>query len=126
MENLNAEQVIRAFECCHSVLLGCSDCPFINDSKECADTDRNVLAILNSQEQRIKELTEENERVKEYNNSLVDTIEKQEQEIFSAKADTVRKMSERLKAEFYGKYGSDVHITINKIAKEMLEGENNE
>ena len=130
MELNREQQIIRAYECCHSILLGCSDCPFINDSKECADTDRNVLAILMSQEQKIKELTEENEKLKAqryYLHSdgrieMIPTVE-------SVRTDTVRKMQERLKArnEVYCINKADLktmNFVVDQIAKEMLEGEN--
>jgi phage-related tail protein len=129
MENLNAEQVIRAFECCHSILLGCSDCPFINDSQACASSDIFALEVLKSQNQRIKELAEERDGFEnlaytaiETQNDMSDTIEQltEENERLSAdcakganalieemrknrtiEADTVRKMQERLKEKVY-------------------------
>ena len=87
---------------------------------------------------KIKELTEENERLRENNIFLNATIGKNAQqalevtleEIEKAKADTVRKMQERLKM-YFGTYvlGYKIPLTealkaVNQIAKEMLEGTN--
>lgn len=124
-KELNREQqIVRAYECCHSILLGCNDCPFINDSQECVDVAKNVLVVLKSQEQRIKELAEENERLREDNE-----IKSQKRanifEIANAfdrgRTDGVRKMQERLKAELsFGRYIQADQI--DQIAKEILEG----
>ena len=57
MENLNAEQIKKALECC-TVGIGteCENCPYML-TKFCNDTlKKNVLALITSQEQRIKEL----------------------------------------------------------------------
>ena len=92
---------------------------------------RNALALITSQEQRIAELTEENEGLITDN-----TILKQKRmnifEIGDAydrgKIKGVRQMQERLTSCFcpdcdYS--GHDVQRVIDQIAKEMLEGENN-
>ena len=68
MENLNAEQVKKALQGHIGVVdMRCEKCPYNQDngSEICIDllmTD--ALALINSQEQRIKELTEENERLR--------------------------------------------------------------
>lgn len=75
MENLNAEQVKKALECCtsgNSVSACMSGCPlYEKEDCECINDDtallKYALALINSQEQRIKELTEENERLREHN-----------------------------------------------------------
>ena len=65
-ENLNAEIVKKALECC--TFEGCHDC------RECPQCNvllslckknamADALALITSQEQKIKELTEENERL---------------------------------------------------------------
>ena len=98
----------------------------------------DALTLINSQEQRIKELTEENERLK-----LADSIasvsvpealriinEYCESYIKKAKADTVWKMQERLKIAMrdvskYSFNGRDYSVIgeefIDQIVKEMLE-----
>lgn len=61
MENLNAEQIIKALECC-TVGIGteCEKCPYMRTAY-CNDVlKKEVLALITSQEQRIKELGEEN------------------------------------------------------------------
>ncbi len=69
MENLNAEQVKKALECCivndwNSTK--CNECPIYNGGGGCIDELKEfTLALINSQEQRIKELTEENEDLNE-------------------------------------------------------------
>jgi predicted nuclease with TOPRIM domain len=75
MENLNAEQIKKQMqdwsngicenaclkgECLNGIIVACENCM--------PNTVRNALALINSQEQRIKELTEENERLREDNN----------------------------------------------------------
>ena len=162
MENLNAEQIKNDME--HCINDDCDKCsvPFGNCQ---ANLIESAISLIISQEQRIEayrqelgevrvalaeankerqELTEENERLKKDNEYILmqhafqrrpsgdcwnDVIEK-------AKADTVRKMQERLKAEIerfaVPKFTSktknpnfitkDVYIWfIDQIAKEMLE-----
>lgn len=61
MENLNSEQIKKALECCASPTQMCKDCPMpeeVKDDCRCMETiSRNALALIKSQEQRIKELT---------------------------------------------------------------------
>ena len=56
---LNREQIITAMECCYDNNLSCSDCPFQATDKylECSGLTLSALSL-------IKELTEENERLK--------------------------------------------------------------
>jgi septal ring factor EnvC (AmiA/AmiB activator) len=61
MENLNAEQIIKALECCSSKI-GCKECPL--QPKESlaicvTQISKYALALITSQEQKIAELTEE-------------------------------------------------------------------
>ena len=134
MENLNAEQISRAFNACIAGECIRGRCPLYNCEEpvqECISRlAKNALALINSQEQRIKELAEENERLMREKTALecvVSTARNQ------AKADTVRKMQERLKAEMRNtakySFGSREYSVIgeafiDQIAKEMLEGEN--
>lgn len=67
MENLNAKQIKKALECCRhsdSDEEYCADCPYRTVKYCAAKISENALALINSQEQRIKELTEENERLR--------------------------------------------------------------
>ena len=132
MENLNAEQIKKALECCHS----CNEA----DGKNCGYRQKaegvedlyisctnvliaDALALIISQGQRIKELTEENERVKlEYAGFEAGA----KHAVSFVKADTVRKMQERLIAEFRkdGRMNYYLRMTLDQIAKEMcLEGD---
>ena len=140
MENLNAETVKKALECCLANDIcdsKCGECQYKSTGADCMDCMlRDALALINSQEQRIKELTEENERLKldvevcgaELSRYTENIVQMAKQD----RADTVRKMQERLKAETItiqdhtGKLGLVVLVgTIDQIAKEMEEGENN-
>ena len=72
MENLNAENIKRGLECLNNkVDRDCDTCPIFWEARKSPITHncRHIildaaLALLNSQEQRIKELTEENERLR--------------------------------------------------------------
>ena len=108
-------------ECLNGIIVACENCM--------PNTVRNALALITSQEQRIKELTEENERLREDNE-----IKSQKRanifEIANAfdrgRTDGVRKMQEALehrihsKLSYHGWYLKET--VIDQIAKEMLEG----
>jgi hypothetical protein len=72
MENLNAEAVKKALECCSADTADCHSCPYSEFSEfNCFDNaKKDALALINSQEQRLKELTEENERLREIISSV--------------------------------------------------------
>ena len=148
MMELNREQIIKALECCNKT--NCKECPYTPSGKvdifdiTCSiNMARDTLAL-------IKELTEENEWIKEH--SLVLTIS--EGDIIrtsknvslktlghpdpvgkpgicglykQCQADTVRKMRERLEyslcciPQCHFTY-AEVQFHIDRIAKEMLEG----
>lgn len=131
MENLNAEQVKKALECCGGERKLCRDCPYACGSRYCVVVLReDALALITSQEQKIKELTEENERLRAENE-----IKSQKRanifEISNAfergRTDGVRKMQERLKAQRFSDASPHdydlLHCVIDGIAKKMLEGE---
>ena len=146
---LNREQIIKALEIHtggRNVL--CEECPYdhISIKEVCIDVlMKDALSL-------IKGLTEENERVRAERDTLEiynkdykyrlkglrkDNEEWEEQckdleldndilreRITEVKADTVRKMQERLTAEFRDRVAytrSYCHDTIDQIAKEMLE-----
>ena len=56
---LNAEQIKKALECCTTVG-GCEKCPYYYKASCGLNLRRKALALINEQEQKIKELTEEN------------------------------------------------------------------
>ena len=61
MENLNAEQVKKALQCFHQRILDTHLADDIREGEMMAILD--ALALINLQEQRIKELAEKNERL---------------------------------------------------------------
>ncbi len=126
MENLNAEVVKKALECCTKG--GCALCPNFKKVPCQIPLMRDALALINSQDQRIKELAEENERLRATRYQI--TAEGKLEMIPTAElvqADTVRKMQERLTKEFDRMHKSNfltVEVRqwiIDQIAKEMLE-----
>ena len=171
MENLNAENITNEIQSLIKALKECGGWVKRGNGEGWFNHDILVdaVAVITSQEQRIKELTEElddakrdtipklrlsleranvmgveadkkvaelteeNEKLREQNDYLV------KEAVFSpmeranntleVKADTVRKMHERLKERFstatrYSKYsGAGVVMVIDQIAKEMLEDE---
>ena len=121
---LNRDQVVKALECCNGneCCDACEDCfsPKETGGDCMVFVMRKALAL-------IRELTEENERsAKEidrlsqvvlYHNGIT------EMEVEEAKADTVRRMQERLKKTseiVYGDRAVCVEL-IDQIAKELLE-----
>lgn len=120
MSELNAEQIKKALVVCWDTT--CSDCEFDNNCEGHWQVCENALSLINSYEQKIKELTEENERLHASCTELT-------QNLHECKADTVRKMQrlieERLdiSADGYSteEVKNDVFNTIDQIAKEMLE-----
>ena len=141
MTELNKEKILYALRCISGEFVKCSECAFYNKRQifpECREhAGKSALAL-------IKELTEENERLRAelrttsdlftasndfliaecarykryYLNHEYDKLEA------DVKADTVRKMQERIKAEkFHHKnFGDLVYLAdIDRIAKEMEE-----
>ena len=148
MENLNAEQVKKALKCCGEYTHGttCNNCPYMHielaDNEICSNRmSQDALALITSQEQRIKELTEENERMKKALNTGMYIVRSYRGSGNSAhlrelvrvrmdavRADTVRKMLEKLHARKVS-YGNITFRVvplddIDHVAKEILEGEN--
>ena len=115
---LNREQIIKALECCGDKNRHCSDCTFryMWSGKCIGEMARNALSL-------IKELTEENERLREDNE-----IKSQKRanifEIVNAfdrgRTEGVRKMQQQVKALFAPE--DDVRGEIDKIAKNIMEG----
>lgn len=150
MENLNAEQVKRGLEQFHRRILNTNLAEKVTEQEMVAVLD--ALALINSQEQRIKELSEKNEglrlrnaenAVSAFRNAAVildlqrrlkNITEENErlEKLLDDKCDrciererayTVKQFAERLKAEMsFGRYIQADQI--DQIAKEMLEGEN--
>ena len=127
---LNREQTIKALECCSSRDdNACDTCPL--DNLDSIDCKRILFALALS---LIKELAEENERLsacvmsKEEVMDIANEAIKQCTSII--KADTVRKMQERLKErnKVYCVNESDLKemkFVVDQIAKELLENPEN-
>ena len=156
MENLNAEQVKKALECHADELNSCGVCPYREGEGCSLQMSSDALSL-------IKELTEENEKLKAPKYFLHEngSIEKLTNEVVIARmggrnygkihelarafemavrADTVRKMQERLRFEIINKpiEFHSIHCTVDfltgsahrhleileivdQIAKEMLD-----
>jgi hypothetical protein len=128
MENLNAEQVKSDLAIC--ALGDCQACHYNKFIAGCRDElCGDALALITSQEQRIGELTEENERLRAENDELCDNIACLEIDKENAERRTVRKMQERLDKRFchdpafLGVEQRLIMEVIDQIAKEMLEGQ---
>lgn len=127
---LNREQIVKALECCVTQGVACRDCPHKYDARgaRCyAYLKQDALAL-------IRELTEENERLRaeagnqsvlwrQHFESIYETAKG------TVKADTVRKMQIKF-AMHFGTYTgkdtikvSDLFKLLSKFADEMLEGE---
>lgn len=107
---LNREKIIKALECCSG-----TTCKVICPLSSVAEINCGQL-LINESLALIKELTEDNDRYKRY--YFHHEYDKWEAEI---KADTVRKMQEKIRAK--SEYGT-INISpwqLDQIAKEMLE-----
>lgn len=154
---LNREQIIKALECCETGrAVSCEKCPMLNietsDDVVCSEMLARYALSL------IKELTEENEAwqqrlisqeekadkayhdlacevedLRAENERLRDTAYRLECEVHRERANTVRKMQERLFEEFLliarcqlnnepNITSQDAYAAIRRVAKEMLEG----
>ena len=131
MDNLNVEQIKKALECCF-INEDCTGCHFWekdNRRDDCLQQAvKDALALITSQEQRIKELTADLEAVRKKKSlntdiSLVRIV---------SRADTVSEMQERLTSFFENDEtlamvevdAEYINEQIVNVAKEMLEGAN--
>lgn len=123
MMELNREQVVKALEWCSSGGRNCMKCsedernPRLSKEGCMALQIRNALAL-------VRELTEENERLNIDLEAMRGAANSYKMHYEAAKADTVRKMQERLaKLRVVGSYGVHCYLKddIDQIAKEMLE-----
>ena len=108
---LNIDQIVKALECCF-INKDCNGCPMLGH-KDCLGVAGTKAVSL------IKELTDENAK-------LARSCTELEQKCASVKADTVRKMQERLKAQKFThkNLGELVYVEdIDQIANELLDGE---
>ena len=111
---LNREQIVKALECCakvggHRDAHYCNDCPL--HGERCAlKLPKNAIALIREQDERIA--------------AFVIMLTKAYEFCKKTKADTVRKMQERLHENFRDSAAytrSYIHDGIDQIAKEMWE-----
>ena len=114
---LNREQIIKALECFHQRILKTNLAEKVTESE--------IMAVINALS-LIKELTEENERLRAENDELCDNIACLEFDNENAERRTVRKMQSEIEARCIkgGIYPAFVASTIDQIANELMEGEN--
>ena len=119
---INGEQVIKALECCTNRDKPCGEC-ILHEDKLCTITMANGALSL------IKELTEENERLRGQNIDLAAELKKCLKAGWAVEVHTVRKMQERLIECFNNEVDhlsmyteAQVIFAIDQIAKEMVEG----
>jgi hypothetical protein len=121
---LNAEQIKKALECCSADTADCHSYPYSEFSEfNCFDNaKKDALALITSQEQRIKELTEQAYRL-ECDLQLNADEKAVAKAIEQTKKATVRKMQSEIKERCIkgGIYPAFVARTIDQIAKEMVE-----
>lgn len=143
-ETLNAEQIIKALECCTNkrwdgmLDVKCKECPFEIGYENCKDLDEQALSL-------IKELTEENERLEKALNKALNTDisivrvcsrgsgkTAYLREVGRIKADAIRASAVRdMQKRFNEKVAKllispsiqyQANAFIDRIAKEILEG----
>lgn len=136
---LNGEHIIKAFEICRGQDL-CNECPYEENIDCLRLKEKHAIALMKSQGQKIDELTKDVEwsakRIIEADKKVVELTEDNEAQakiitnlietIKDIQAYTVRKMQERLKEEIRKDDRMYYRVTIDQIAKELLEGTKNE
>ena len=125
------EQIIKAWECCGSTTYRCDECPIEQQKKDdciCGGYLAQCALAL------YRKLTEENERLRVVADmsdaTLTDALrivsEFCDKRIMRAKADTVRRMQERLKLKMDThtldeRFARIFKADVDQIAKEILE-----
>lgn len=146
---LNREQIVKALECCtEGDCDGCPRYPFFGCTKanmavalalirELTEEKEGLGYLIDELEKEKRDLFEENKKVTEENERLKGALEAEERHyelamecakkaLAKAKADTVRKMQERLHDCFHpeGEYwGTDIYGEVDQTAKELLDSE---
>ncbi len=119
----NKEQITKALECCKDAY-DCLTCDIYK--RGCTGGFR--IALAKKALAIIKELTEENERLKKHNAALIEDNHILSSEcIPMAKADTVREMHHKIWLEFSDCFEEEtvsigsLRASVDQIAKEMVE-----
>lgn len=131
MENLNANEIIKAMECCYTPLASdCNDCGYRGQSVENGDYISCSNRLMADALTLIKQLTEENERLRAENvdcrlgfTLLEDAFQRLEKINEQTKSDTVRQMQERIKEYFPYDADSGLYVVLDQIAKELISDE---
>lgn len=142
---LNRDQIVKALECCSSsdCVSACeSGCPYWGGAYDTCPCNDDPNFIVKKALSLIKELTEENERLRaenakyeaenhaEFNKwlKLEEATKRHHAELFedakiAVKEETVREMQDRFNRVFGGMDATQVLLrrTFDQIAKEMLE-----
>ena len=132
--NPNSEKIIKALECC-AVWGDCKKCPydgmpFKSKKDNCAyHSTTDALALIKEQQAEIETLRVENETLKIATNDqyahLCDCHDKIAEMLRQKEADTVKKMQEKLKLQWWSDatpHDMDIlHSVIDRVAKEILE-----
>ena len=126
---LNREQIVKALECCSADIPNCYECPYIeckpsliSDAlaliRDLIEENEKLTINMNAYGLTAKRLAEENDRLR------AETIDYRNIPyiIAEAKADTIRKMQERM-MDTKTKICGDYYIyaeNVNVIAQELL------
>lgn len=147
---LNRDEIIKALECCTSGInhkgdIPCLDCPYDECNIVGGTSERQITGTCQSWLKKdalalIKELTEENERLRSENEALaisevkeceisqmlVYRIRNKHPAVMAVISDTVRKMQTEIESRCIkgGIYPAFVKSTIDQIANELMEGKN--
>ena len=114
-ENANLEQ---AYECADSARREIS-----SRCDELTEENERLHASCTELERKCASLTEENERLRASLTNTTEAYEFVNGIVFKSRADTVRKMQERIEEHATNGYPRKVRLdVIDQIAKEMLEG----
>ena len=122
---MDRDQIIKALECCSECFGMCDECPYEEEEYCEAEMRSDAFAL-------IRELTEENERLKAGISTEFTCIFGAphkvrdcpiDEEVAKARAETVREMAERVKKKIneINMNLCGVYPFIDQIAKEMLE-----
>ena len=109
------EQIIKGLECISGKFVQCKECAYFAERRlfpECRElAGKDALALINSQEQKINELTDEKDWYKRY--YFNHEYDKMEAEV---RADTVRKMQDSIAVHF-GTYTTEDYVRVLDVIR---------
>lgn len=118
--NVTKNQLITALEYCADGL--CDLCPYMNaeDPDSCCCVKYDALELIKSQDQKIKKLTAEVERLRDYNENLLtantDAFGILQAEVANATVDTVNNIRAMFEVHF-GTYTDRATVKIKNVFK---------